>query len=336
MFFKRKLETLHTNWPQAVRQDYFSVQIILALEEVGFWDELQGGKKKLEDISKNLSIDADRLRVCVEFLWATTDLLKKNVDDTYELSEKNFRTAFLIVSAYKPVFDNMAALLTGKKTYGFDVIRNGKYLQAASDTVTARAIEMVIKSLPKKENLQWIDLGCGSAQSILDFCGEDQSRVAIGVDVDPLTVAEARKHIEDAGLLGRASVIEGDITKIATWRDSVDSDKEKIFLISTVLHEFLKDGTQWLIDYLKEIQRTFPNSRFFILEFDTPSFTVLKDEKNLEKKLFFAMYRLWHPFSGQGMPQPIVVWEEIFRAAKWRIKKTTRVGRDLIIYDCIT
>src|SRR3989338_5014342 len=151
---------------QVLTAHYSTVQVILALEKVGFFELLQSGGRSVNDASRLLAVDPQRLTTCVEFLWSTTDLLEKKTGSTFFLCEQNFRRPFFILEAYKDVFDNFAELLKNTKVYNRDIIRDGAYLQNASDLVTREAIERVIRDATTVGYGRLVDLACGSAQSL--------------------------------------------------------------------------------------------------------------------------------------------------------------------------
>ena len=83
-----------------------------------------------------------------------------------------------------------------------------------------------------------------------------------------------------------------------------------------------------------KIKSEFSDAQFFIIEFDALPFEKIKTETDTERKLFAAMYELWHPLTNQGMPQPQEVWEKIIRKSGWEIQSVVRANMNLLIYHC--
>jgi len=325
---------LFMHWSRTITNNYLITQVLLALEEVGLWETLANHKRKtVSELAKELGVHEHQLATSMDFLWSMTDFLDKDAG-YYSLREQEIRKPLIILKAYKDVFDNMGKILNGTRKYGENINRDGYYLQKASEFVTEKSINLIIGSLNGKRNLQLIDLGCGSAVSIINFCKQSGENSAIGIDIDESTVLEARKRILNENLHSQAQIILADAMDIKEWMGKIAQEKEKIFIISTLLHESLNSGERGIIQFLKQLHEKFTKTHLFILEFDTPSFEKIKNLQDQVQKNFLARYRLWHPFSNQGMPQPRAIWERIIYSAGWNVNKITKEDMDLITYEC--
>ena len=341
-FFRKQKATLQKamqeaspiSWYRSVTYQYFFIQICLALEKIGFFDALINQKEvNIKEFAKTRNLSSRLLETCAEFLWATTDIIEKD-GDILQLKNKNFSKALWVLAAYKPVFDNLAEILKEEKKYGRDVSRDGYYLQKASVLFSSDAIRLVLAALENEKSGQLVDFGCGAANSLIDYCRHDNVRTSLGIDIDSDIARAARKNIEKAGLSGRITIVGSDVLNFKKWQHFVNGGQSQYFLASTMIHEFLRDGEKSVIDFLSKIKSRFPDSQFFIIEFDAMPFEKIKTEINTERKLFAAMYELWHPLTNQGMPQPQEVWERIITKSGWNVKNISRADMNLLIYHC--
>lgn len=331
---KTAIDTLPISWYRSMTYQYFFAQVCLALEKIGFFEAgARQNSVNMREFAKTQNISARLLETCVEFLWATTDLLEKD-GDIVRMKNKDFSKALWVLAAYKPVFDDLAGILKEEKKYGRDVSRDGFYLQKASILFSNDAIRLVLAALENEKSGQLIDFGCGAAYSLIDYCQRDNMRTSLGIDIDSDVARAAKKNVEEAGLRDKVVIIESDALNFEKWQPFARKEHPQYFLASTMLHEFLRDGEKFVIDFLAKLKAEFPNSQFFIVEFDALPFEKIKTETNIERKLFAAMYELWHPLTNQGMPQSREVWERIIKKSGWKIKNISRANMNLLIYNC--
>jgi len=334
IFQKAAQETLPISWYRSITYQHFFVQVCLALEKIGFFEEYTHQNSiNMQKFSKTRNISERLLETCVEFLWSTTDLLEKD-GNIVRLKNKNFPKALWVLAAYKPVFDNLTEILKEEKQYGRDVSRDGYYLQKASVLFSEDAVRLALSALENEKSGQLIDFGCGGAHSLINYCQKEDVRTSLGIDIDSDIARAARKNTEEAGLSDRIVIIESDALNFEKWQPFIQEGQPNYFLASTMLHEFLRDGEEFVVDFLAKIKTEFPNSQFFIIEFDALPFEKIKTETDMERKLFAAMYELWHPLTNQGMPQPREIWEKIIKKSGWKIRNIHQANMNLLIYHC--
>ncbi|MDO8676413.1 MAG: hypothetical protein Q7K16_02050 [Candidatus Azambacteria bacterium] len=322
------------SWYRSITHQYFFTQVCLALEEIGFFNEcFCRDSVSINEFAKTRDVSLLFLKTCVDFLWSTTDILESD-GDIVRLKNKNFPKSLWGLLAYKPVFDNLAEMLKKEKKYGRDVFRDGYYLQKASVLLSGDAVHLALAALKKEKSGQLVDFGCGAAHSLIDYCRHDSSRTSLGIDTNSDIARAARKNVEEAGLRDRVVIVESDALDFSKWQPFIREEQPQYFLASTMLHEFLRDGEEFVINFLAKIKSDFPDSQFFIIEFDALPFEKIKTEADMERKLFAAMYELWHPLTNQGMPQPREVWEKIIKKSGWKIKNISRANMNVLIYHC--
>lgn len=71
-------------------------------------------------------------------------------------------------------------------------------------------IRRVLAILRPQPNETFVDYGCGDGRWLIEAARTYNCR-AIGIEIDPLQVDRARRAIDQAGLVGRVKIIEGDV-----------------------------------------------------------------------------------------------------------------------------
>lgn len=321
---------------------FFTCEVYVALEKIGFFDVIKNKKLTIGELAQQLKVEEKYLRVCVDFIFSLGDVFEKK-NEHYTLKTKEIEELIWLISAYKPVFDSLAAILRGEKIYGKDVVRDGFYLQKSSYNFSRDATEKIISRLKNENDAVLIDLGCGSAKTLIDFCKDGEGRHGIGIEISDDILKEANKNVMEARLQNKITFLKSDVIEVVKWQEIIPRDKKIIFLASAIMHEFLRDGELFLTDFIKKIGNIFSGSKIFIVEFDAIPFeniNIIKDKEKksdleLSKEIFAAVYQLWHPLTNQGMPQPRHVWEQILKNAGLNISHVTRADKNLLIYECI-
>jgi len=330
LFFKKKVSV--SNFLRSA-SDYLIIQICLGLEQVGFFDHLKKGPVTIADISGTLRLREDLMEVLLDYLIAAGGPIEKH-GNTFVLKGGSPQKLLWAILAYREIFNNFGHLLSQKKIYGKDIQRDGYWLQLASGAFSLDANRMVLEKIKEVENSALIDFGCGSAETLIKFCSMRNDHFGVGIDNNETVIVEARKRIQQSGMGERVVLCHADVRNIDFWQKYVPTQKKPIFLASTMLHEFLRFGDNFLIDFLKELKERFNSSRLFVAEYDGLSFEEIRNEKDERRKLQAALYELWHPFTEQGMPQPRERWERLLDAAGWKISEVISSENYILVYDC--
>lgn len=327
------------SWYRLTTTHYIIVQLYLTLERVGIFDILRKkqGPISVEELSRALNVQKNLLEPCIDFLWATTDMFEKT-DAGITLKDASQFPRGFVMAIYKPIFDNLEDLLRGTKIYGKNVVQDSYHLQKVSDMFTKVATDYVLEQLSKTNTIHTVvDLGCGSGEFLIRASAQNSLAQGIGIDIDQVVVDAARKNVENADVSeSEIAIIKADISHISAWKQHIHAGAHDIvFLGSTILHEFLRDGEQSLVTLLRMFKKEFLGSRFFVVEHDAPrSFEEIKKEKNTETKLFAAMHMLIHPLTDQGTPRPQSDWLSFFEKSGWSVTDSARMSNGLVVYDC--
>jgi len=99
-----------------------------------------------------------------------------------------------------------------------DALLDGRVLlrQAAQGYRAAVDPVLLAAAVPARQNPQRVlDLGCGPGAALLCYLTRAEADHGMGLEIDPGAAALCRNNIQANGLVGRASVVEGDVRDLA-------------------------------------------------------------------------------------------------------------------------
>ena len=109
-----------------------------------------------------------------------------------------------------------------------------------------RIVDLMLDIAKVKPGETVVDLGCGDGRILIAAAGKYKAK-AIGVEISPKLVAQAKARIEQEGLTDRAQVIQGDLLQA----DLAGADVVTIYLATEVnaqlrprLEKYLKPGAR--------------------------------------------------------------------------------------------
>lgn len=302
--------------------NYTVAHIVHSLIEVNAFEKIKNSMPigiTLSELSIQCDVYDRVLGGILDYLSLSDTILFKN-DNLYKLkpgSEWLFDISLryemlLALGAYQSILSNLTESLTREKKYGADFIRDGKKLATASFGVTKENYPFVIEELERLGVKRVADLGCGAAEVLISFCRMNPNLTGIGIDIDPSALEEAKRRVEIAGLSNRIKLVQGDITKPHEWYDLVKDFNIQAFTCIGVLHEFLRDGNDYVANIMAGIKNAFPGAYFFLGEFDAQT-----DNSYLSKGIEEKTKDLWyqhiiHPLSMQGLPISREAWTQLF------------------------
>src|SRR5579863_10060220 len=110
----------------------------------------------------------------------------------------------------------------------------------------ARVVDRMLDLASIRPGETVYDLGCGDGRILIEAVQKFKAK-AIGIEISPKIVAEARSHIKKAGVADRAQVIQGDLLET----DLTGADVVTIYLATSLneelrprLEKFLKPGAR--------------------------------------------------------------------------------------------
>lgn len=309
-------------WTQNIRNGYMRAYILFGLHETGVFNALKNGESKtVEAIAAECKIQPYLLNSVILYLLVCDKILERD-GDKIRLTEFGRQALFTdtlmtfcwgAVGGYSIVLTELIPALRGKVKYGVDFERNGEYLAVGSLLTGRGSHGWVLDYITKIGTKRLCDMGCGSAVVLTAFLEGNPGLKGVGLDISDGFLTEARRRIKQMGLESRAELIKGDIAKPDTYIDKLG--EVDCFNAMMVIHEFLADGEQKVVDILKRMKAAFPGKMMIISEaipFSEEEFHQLPWEDRPHPA---SSQYAFHGLTWQGIPQKPEVWFRIFEKA---------------------
>ena len=314
-------------WTQSIRNGYVRSHLIFAMHETGVFESLKNNDHlSSEELAKKNKLNPVLLKGVLNFLYHSDKILSKK-DGKFSFTEfgrKNLFTDALLtmsfgaVGAYSCILTELVPSLRNEKKYGEDYIRPGDLIAKGSYYTGRKNYPWVIENMKKLGVKKVADLGCGSADVLISLCQQDKDLSGVGVDISDKALDEAKDRISEKGLQNRISLVQGDLYKPSTYSSKIkDVDG---FNAIMVMHEFLRDGKEKVIQMFKDMKKEFKGKYFFLGEFDC------LEDKEYQKmpypdRIHFLFYQhVIHPLTWQGLTFK-EEWLDIFKQADVELVK---------------
>ena len=316
------------SWSQSIRNGYIRSYVIFALHETGVFNLMKKQKElSVEEISSVCNLNPKLLDGVMNFLYHSDQIISKQ-NNKFSLTEKGndwlftdpvLAMSYGAVGAYSCILTELVPSLRNEKKYGVDFIRKGDLIAKGSYHTGKGNYPWVLDKMKEMGIKKVADLGCGSADVIINLCKSDNNLKGVGIDISKEALEEAEKRIQANGLTERIKLSEGDLYKPETFSNSVkDVDA---FNAIMVMHEFLRDGKESVIKMFKSMKREFEGKYFFLGEFDC-----VEDEEyqkmNYPDRIHYLFYQhMIHPLTNQGLARK-EDWLDIFQRAGIKVLET--------------
>jgi 2-ketoarginine methyltransferase len=153
-----------------------------------------------------------------------------------------------------------------------------------------------------------LDLGCGNARYLVEFCAAVPEIEALGVEPDPAGYAAARDHVRAAGLDHRIRLACASATEFMAGTDPFEPD---FLVLGFVLHEILgQSGVAGVEDFIQRTIRRFPDVHLIVIEVDDRIDRPASMGHGLALA-YYNPYYLLHPFTQQRL-ESVQFWRELF------------------------
>jgi len=228
-----------------------------------------------------------------------------------------------LVRGYGHMLANMATLVQNKHRNGAFIQRDGDYIALPGRNYGARFVDGYFDRVLREEPFRVAaDLGCGSANRLMELAKERPDFRGVGVELNCEAVERATRTIEAQKLTGRVTVVQGDVKHLAPRPEYEEVD---------VIFSFFMGHDLWprekCLECLDRIQRVFPNAKRFLLS-DT-----YRSDLAIERgfPIFTYGFEMTHAIMGQSIPT-ISEWLELFEESPWTCVKRKEIG---IPFSCI-
>lgn len=156
-----------------------------------------------------------------------------------------------------------------------------------------------------------LDLGCGNARYLVEFCKALPEIEAWGVEPDRQGYEAAAALVAEQGLGDRIRLTCAGAVEFFARDTAFTPD---LTVLGFVLHEILgQHGEAGAIGFLQDIIRRYPDIHIIVIEVDHR----MADPVHMRHPLALAYYNgyfLFHPFTRQQL-EPIAFWERLFARA---------------------
>lgn len=306
----------------------FAGHVIYALHEVGMLNELEAGHSiDLTAINSRVPEPGEQIMISLCDYLSAIGVLEKQ-DEEYRLTSFGKQlipeaTGYYTwaIGGYEPVLRELPRMLIGASRYGENVSRYGRDVAIGSAEIGRyHVMPQVIGCISKRTFKKVIDLGCGSANLLIELCGVDPERTGVGVDNSLEAGQAARDNVRKAGLTDRIEIIHADAEKIANINHETIAGTDLVTALFLV-HEMLKHGLDYTIDYLRGIAKVLGTSGAIgICEV-----TKLDEAKTTIDVPFVAEFQLLHDLTNQKLATRDK-WGEIIEAAGFELKVCEPLG----------
>jgi len=301
---------------------YYVAKALLALWRTGLLARAAAAETLDVAALSRDGYDPDLLGALLDYLTARGyfDWLD---DGRYRLSARGHAAAPffgylpMMIGAYEPVFTNLEAVVSGRLTYGRDVERSGHELAGSLTALEQNLLGQVTEMLGAEPFRRALDLGCGSARMLCRICQLDPAVSGVGVDVDEVACAAARRTVEEQRLSGRVTIVQGDAGDVGELPAAAIEGVDLVtgmFVMHELLRQRGRDGT---VACLRELARLVGTGGKLLLV-EVARTTGHDAQDGL---LFVPEYELFHRFSNQRLATR-AEWEEILGEAGIRLVRT--------------
>lgn len=303
-------------FPLSIIEGFFSAQIAYHFHANGLLDRLSTSRS-VKALAREFDYDEAALAALLEFLCQSSDIIVRAAPGRYLLRRK-YRTYYYLgfqldkfIGAYGPAAsrldESLRSSTLGRRYVNREVQAKAYFrIQSPPNYVVVRLVrEYQIKSL--------LDLGCGQAPLLIEFCRRDSSFRGWGIDESSAMCRIARQKVKIAKLGNRIQIVHGDARNLGKYfdrrvRDSIESLQSK-----GLFNELFRTGKSQSVRYLEKLRRWFPGKLLFIVDY----YGKLTHTPTVERKYQHTLiHDLIQVLSAQGVPPPdLRGWMEVYKSA---------------------
>ncbi len=206
------------------------------------------------------------------------------------------------------ILRKLATMAKNEKRTGNFVQRDGAYIAIASRDQGSRMVDPYFeRALNEFPFDTVVDLGCGTAERLINLAKQFPHVHALGIDINSDAVKIALSRIQSEGVEGQLSVLQGDITKLLPQPEFLDVD---------TIFSFFSGHDLWphenCVQIMRNFRTVFPNVKRFLLCDTYRSGIGLTSEI----PIFTLGFELIHASMGQYIPS-ITEWMALFAESGW-------------------
>lgn len=303
-----------------VVEGFYLSHIVYHLHRQGVFASLSG-KKTVTEIADELGYDRALFSALLDFVYQTTDILRRSRSDRYSLNSKYLsyqRLGFHLdkfIGTYGPAFTQLEASLHSP-TLGSAFV-NKEMLTQAFMRLETPGISFNAHLLREWNVKSLLDLGCGPATLLMELCLADPSFRGWGVDESTSMYTAAVERVATAGLANRIHVIQADVRQLATHIPPNLRDEIGALYGRSLLNEFFRLGSAEAVSFINDLKKLFPGRLLFVMDY----YGKLTHTRSISLRYQHTLiHDLAQAVSAQGVPPPdLQTWAMIYDAAECSI-----------------
>lgn len=284
--------------------------------ELEFLDELQeNGNINITDVCDNHNLHKPSVisifdaLCCFDICIATENPSIFKQGSLFSDIYRNKGFFLWLVRGYGTMMQNLSSVVKNDNRTGNFIQRNGKYVAIASKQQGSIMVDPYFDSILNESSFsKVVDLGCGSAERLINLAKKFPSMHGIGIDINFDAVKVAQKAVQVAGVDSQIKVMQADMRKLEPQSEFLDVD---------TLFCFFSGHDLWpwenCLHIMRNFHTAFPNVKRFLL-CDTYRSGIVPSS---DIPTFTLGFELIHSFMGQYIPS-ITEWMALFSESGWK------------------
>jgi hypothetical protein len=272
------------SWFHQRATQYVEAQILFHLNQVGAWTRLRDeGPLTARQVAEPLHLDADVTDTLLDYLFEVDDLLERDLQGRYSLSEfgrqvverfsdgkadagqPSINMFDVRVGAYGPVWQNLGRMLKRDSQYGRDFHREGHYAEGGVLKLAMRFWGSLVGHVEEFGAGGVVEVGLTTG--LLERLAEKYpGRPLYGLDKDKHTVERGATSAVARGVRN-VRWLQGDYFDVDRWAAAVDA-RQGGLVYSLHFHELLAEGEDRFVEALVRLKALLPN--WVVVAFEQP------------------------------------------------------------------
>lgn len=287
--------------------------------ETGVYRKLEAGECDLDTLSRSLDLERARLGGLLGYL--RNENIVSHDKGVYALTDKarllgRYSAWYtMLVGGYTETFVQVGECLKGQGKWATRDV--GKVGIGSCGISHYDAIPLTQRLMAKMDTpaRTLLDLGCGNAMYLVEFCKTMPQLRAYGVEPSRDACLSAERIIAAEGLSDRIKVIN---KSVRDFLESKEDLKPDVMVLGFVLHEILgQEGKAGVIDFLKTVTARYPAINLIVIEVDNQAANPTIMEHGLAKA-YYNPYYLIHEFTEQRLMTD-AWWQSLYEEAGLKI-----------------
>jgi SAM-dependent methyltransferase len=303
---------------------------ISSMSELHLFDEMKGCTRlSIEEFCGRHRVDAATTRSLLGAL-EQFEIVRISSCQQFVIQGRYFSEAYgdkgyflWLMNGYGYLWQHLGELLAADQRGVNSIGRSGKHIALAGWDYGANFVDPYFFDVLEALSFRVIaDIGCGSAERLLNILERYPTVCAVGIDVNADALEVARQRAQERGLQDRVTLMHADLRdmRCSTVLENID-----------VITSFFMGHDLWpresCLALLNRLPEIFPKLRRFILcdTFRSPS------TDSPIKPIFTRGFEISHAMMNQYIPT-VTDWQELFADSRWMCIER----RDIAIpFSCI-